>query len=97
MRKQVKIKLIAAVSTGTILALGFMSAGHAGPNPGVYDNLMRSRDALLNQRAYLQKALDGLSTQLNDLNDKIGRLRDYLDQNDQALRDVDRALRQAGY
>ncbi|MBX9879449.1 MAG: hypothetical protein K2Y22_13390 [Candidatus Obscuribacterales bacterium] len=97
MRKQVKLKLFAAVSLGFVLALGVMSAGHAGQNPTVYNNLMRSRDALLNQRAYLQKALDGLSSQLNDLNDKIGRLRDYLDQNDQALRDVDRALRQAGY
>lgn len=96
MRKQVNLKLFAVISAG-VLTLGLMSAGHAGPNQIVYDNLMRSKDALLNQRAYLQKALDSLTSQMNDLNDKIGRLRDYLNQNDQALRDVDRALRQAGY
>lgn len=93
MRKQLKSKLFASVSLGVILALGLGNAGHAGTDVKVYDNLMRSRDALLNQRAYLQKALDSLTQQLNDLNDKIGRLRDYMDQNDQALRDVDRALR----
>lgn len=97
MRKQVKFKLFASLCIGIILSVVLVNSSHAGVDTKVYDNLMRSRDALLSQRAYLQKALDGLSQQLNDLNDKVGRVREYMDQNDQALRDVDRALRQAGY
>ena len=95
MRKQVKVKLFAAIGTGAILAILLTTAGHAGVDPRVYNNLMKSRDALLNQQQYLQKALDALTQQAKDLDDKINSLRDYMNQNDQALRDVDRALRQA--
>ncbi len=61
----------------------------------VYENLLKSRDAMLAQRAYLQKASDGFSNQINDLQDKQKRVNDYLRQIDQALKDIDLAVRQA--
>ena len=96
MRKQVKGKIFASVCAGITLAL-LLTAASKASDPRIYDNLMRSRDALLNQRQYLQNALDSLTKQQQEIDDKIGRLRDYLGQNDQALRDVNGALRQAGY
>lgn len=70
-------------------------SGADARNQAVYDNLMKSRDALLSQRAYLQKAVDDLGNQINDLQDKQKRVSDYEKQVDKALRDVDNALRQA--
>lgn len=66
--------------------------GASARDQHVYDNLMRTRDALTSQRAYLQKALDDLNAQITDLQSKQKRVNDYLDETDRALRDIDRAL-----
>lgn len=80
------------------LCLGLVVAqampGVSARDQRVYDNLMRSRDALVNQRAYLQKGMDDINGQIHDLQEKSNRINDYLKQVDQALHDVDIALRQ---
>jgi peptidoglycan hydrolase CwlO-like protein len=70
-------------------------SGAYARNQAVYDNLMKSRDALLSQRAYLQKAVDDLGNQINELQDKQKRVSDYEHQVDKALRDVENAIRQS--
>ncbi len=61
-----------------------------------YDNLMRSRDALLAQEDYLKKAQGVVGDQISALQDKQSRINDYLRQNEDALRDINTALSQAG-
>ena len=62
----------------------------------VYSNLLRTRDALLNQRAQLRHALDETASQIDLLRQKLDRLDNYLRQTEQSLTDIDRALRDAG-
>lgn len=52
----------------------------------VYNSLAKSRDALLDQRRYLQGESDKLQKQLETVNN-------YLRDNDRALRDVEYAMR----
>jgi peptidoglycan hydrolase CwlO-like protein len=64
-------------------------------DPSVYNNLQKSRDALLSQRQDLQAAYDRVNQQINQLNQSLTRLDSYLRQTDQSLRDVESAMRQA--
>lgn len=68
----------------------------AVPTPGadyVFNNLNKSRDALLDQRRELQRAYDDTARQIDLLNQKQQRIDSYLKQVDKAIRDVDDALR----
>jgi uncharacterized membrane-anchored protein YhcB (DUF1043 family) len=79
--------LATLVITGTPLAKAY--------DPSVYNNLAKSRDALLSQRQDLQAAYDRVTQQLDQLNQSLTRLDSYLKQTDQSLRDVESAMRQA--
>jgi prefoldin subunit 5 len=59
---------------------------------GVWDNLNRSRDALLAQRTRLQDAANKLGQQIDYLNQQMDKVNAYLRDNDVAIRDVERAL-----
>ncbi len=81
----VQLMFIAAVSS---LAYGQSSQQ-------VYNSLVRSRDALLDQRKYLQSEADRLSQQVQLMQQKLDRVNAYMRDNDRALRDVETAMRQA--
>ncbi len=81
----VQLMFIAAVSS---LAYGQSSQQ-------VYNSLAKSRDALLDQRKYLQSEADRLSQQVQLLQQKLDRVNAYMRDNDRALRDVETAMRQA--
>ena len=63
-------------------------------DPTVYNNLQRSRDALLSQRQELQSAYDRVTAQIDNLNQSLNRIDSYLRQTDQSIRDVESALKQ---
>jgi uncharacterized coiled-coil DUF342 family protein len=82
---------------GTVLAATLLQliSNQAGAyDSSVYNNLMRTRDALLQQRDYLRRSADETSKQLDQLQQKMARINNYLDQNDKNLRDIDAALGQ---
>lgn len=58
----------------------------------VYNNLMKSRDALLQQQTELQTAYDQTQKQIDALNAKLGRIDTYLKQVNSSIKDVDTAL-----
>lgn len=58
----------------------------------VYNNLLKSRDALSTQQSDLQSAYDETRKQIDALNAKLTRIDMYLRQVDTSLRDVDTAL-----
>lgn len=81
----VQLMFIAAVSS--------LASGQSSQQ--VYNSLARSRDALLDQRKYLQTEADRLSQQVQLLQQKLDRVNAYMRDNDRALRDVETAMRQA--
>lgn len=58
----------------------------------VYNNLMKSRDALVQQQTELQRAYDETQKQMDALNMKLTRIDSYLKQVNSSLKDVDTAL-----
>ena len=78
------------------LSAGQLMSPKANAYSGVYDNLQRTRDALLDQRKHLQEVYDQTSTQIDQLQQKLSRIDNYLNQNDRALRDVESALSKSG-
>lgn len=76
------------------LAIGF-SLGAMAYYTGVATNLERSRDALLDQRAHLKQAANDIGTKIDALQRQLDIVNGYLRDNDRALSDVDRALRDA--
>ena len=64
----------------------------SGSDNYLYDNLQRSRDALLAQRDELNRAKTDVLAQIDRLNQKAARIDQYLNQVDDSLRDVNSAL-----
>ena len=90
MRSLAKQKVIAAA----VLALtGWVGSAATALDSGVYNNLNRSRDALLTQRKNLQDAADNLNRRIGDLQRQLDSVNSYLRDTDSAIRDVDSALR----
>lgn len=61
----------------------------------VYNNLMKSRDALISQQAELQRAYDETQKQIDALNQRLVRIDSYLKQVNSSVKDVDTALQYA--
>jgi septal ring factor EnvC (AmiA/AmiB activator) len=75
------------------LAISCFTAGSSnGRDDYLYNNLMRSRDALNGQRDELQRARSDILQQIDRLNSKIARIDAYLRQVDDSSRDVNNAL-----
>lgn len=83
----------AAVVAFLCLLLPSFKTNAAAPGDYVYNNLQKSRDALLDQKRELQRAYDDTSKQMDLLNQKLTRIDAYMKQVDKAIRDVDDALR----
>jgi hypothetical protein len=58
----------------------------------VYNNLLKSKDALQSQQADLQTAYDETQRQIDALNAKLVRIDSYLKQVSTSLKDVNTAL-----
>jgi peptidoglycan hydrolase CwlO-like protein len=89
-------KQTSAFLLGALLTLLVISGSPKAKayDPTVYNNLQRSRDALLSQRQDLQTAYDQVTQQIDQLNQKLNRIDSYLRQTDQSLRDVESAMKQ---
>ncbi len=78
-----------------LLILGvipFFSQESSAYDQQVYNNLMKSRDALVSQQQELQQAYDATQKQIDGLNAKLTRIDAYLKQVNSSLKDVDTAL-----
>ncbi|MDP3508746.1 MAG: hypothetical protein Q8T09_12215 [Candidatus Melainabacteria bacterium] len=64
-------------------------------NSQVYGSLQRSRDALLDQRNYLQGEANRLAVRISALQTQLDTVNSYLRDNDRALRDVETAMNRA--
>lgn len=67
-----------------------------GYDDRVYEELKRSRDALLAQQAELGRAETAVKQQINSLNDKLARISQYQRQVNSALNDVESVMRNTG-
>lgn len=89
-----EIKLSTLVSLILLQFLVLACVAGVAANTQVYNSLQRSRDALLDQRQYLQGEADRLTVRVNALQTQLDTVNGYLRDNDRALRDVETAMRQ---
>ena len=87
------LAILIGLSVG--LTIAPRAACAPGYDPYLQDNLKRSRDALLSQRAELKQAFGETQGQIDRLNQRLTRIDQYIKQVDQALDDLDAALRNA--
>lgn len=79
---------------GLLLALGLILMPSTTAQPDyVYQNLMKSRDALLSQQAELQRVYDETRRQMDVLNARMTKIEAYMRQVNSSLRDVEDAIR----
>jgi hypothetical protein len=83
--------LITAAMFGLLFAAGTEKS--SGYDPYVVENLQKSRDALLSQRAELERTRNEYLQQIDRLQLKVARIDQYLRQVDGSVKDVDDALK----
>jgi hypothetical protein len=88
-RQRKMLCILVAAAAGTLFPL----LPGASYDHTVYNNLQKSRDALIAQRTDLEHAHDEVEKQIDNLQTRQTRLDQYLRQVNSALRDVDDALR----
>lgn len=89
---QAKLSYIVGI-LGLQLVILFSLQCSASSFSSAYSSLQRSRDALLDQRKYLQSEADKLSNRIYDLQKQLDTVNAYLRDNDRTLRDVEYAIR----
>ncbi len=62
----------------------------------VLNNLRKTRDALLDQRSHLETNANAIKQKMDELGKRLDIVNGYLRETDNALRDVDDAIRRAG-
>lgn len=90
-------KLLFGFVFANLLGLTALCQGTSAYDQYVYNNLTKSRDALLAQQQELQRASDDIRKQIDLLNGKLTRIDSYMRQVNQSLKDVDYALRSQKY
>ncbi len=89
-------KFSASVTLSVILVASVAIALHypaEAYNDQVYNSLLRTRDALIDQKKSIEQAIEQTRKKIDALNAHLKTLEDYLKQTDSDIKDVDRALR----
>jgi hypothetical protein len=95
MKSTKTVKLSTLIVLMAIEFLALACVGSVAASSQVYNSLARSRDALLDQRQYLQGEADRLGQRITALQTQLDTVNGYLRDNDRALRDVETAMRRA--
>ena len=90
-RSKGKVPYLVSVFILQIVLLACLQSSASSLTPA-YSSLQRSRDALLDQRRYLQSEADRLAAKIADLQRQQDTVNSYLRDNDRALRDVESAM-----
>ncbi|MBS1989381.1 MAG: hypothetical protein JSS86_12410 [Cyanobacteria bacterium SZAS LIN-2] len=93
--KTIKLSTVIALMTFEFLLVACLSSMALSQSQIIYNNLLKSRDALMDQRRYLISEADRLNQQMIALKKNIELVNGYLRDNDKAVADVDNALRRA--
>lgn len=76
-----------------VIALSWSIGYVQAQTSDIWNNLNRTRDSLLDQRAHLQERADRLGEQIAELNRQLDIVNSYLRDTDRNIRDVEDALR----
>jgi septal ring factor EnvC (AmiA/AmiB activator) len=95
MRKPMRAKnIFPRLCVCLLFTLAFANLAALALDNMIYNNLSRSRQALLDQRQHLQESADRIGRQLDALNRQMDTVNSYLRDTDSALRDVETSLSQ---
>lgn len=90
-------KFSSSVTLSVVLAASLVAIALHYPaeayNDQVYNSLLRTRDALIDQKKSIEQAIEQTRKKIDSLNAHLKTLEDYLKQTDSDIKDVDRALR----
>lgn len=91
--KTIKLSTVIALMTFEFLLVACLSSIALTQSQIACANLLKSRDALMDQRRFLTAEVDRLNLQMVALKKNIELVNGYLRDNDRAVTDVDNALR----
>ncbi|MDQ5933558.1 MAG: hypothetical protein QG574_856 [Cyanobacteriota bacterium erpe_2018_sw_21hr_WHONDRS-SW48-000092_B_bin.40] len=91
----VNLKVTTVIAIMVVEFLVVACVASVAANSQVYGSLQRSRDALLDQRNYLQGEANRLAVRISALQTQLDTVNSYLRDNDRALRDVETAMNRA--
>lgn len=91
----VNLKVTTVIAIMVVEFLVVACVASVAANSQVYASLQRSRDALLDQRNYLQGEANRLAVRISALQTQLDTVNSYLRDNDRALRDVETAMNRA--
>ena len=91
----VNLKVTTVIAIMVVEFLVVACVASVAANSQVYGSLQRSRDALLDQRNYLQGEANRLAVRISALQTQLDTVNGYLRDNDRALRDVETAMNRA--
>ncbi len=91
----VNLKITTVIAIMVVEFLVVACVASVAANSQVYGSLQRSRDALLDQRSYLQGEANRLAVRISALQTQLDTVNSYLRDNDRALRDVETAMNRA--
>ena len=95
-KSRISASLLFTLST-LLLLFFFFFPGKINPaeaySDQVYNSLLRTRDALIDQKKSIEQALESTRQKIDALNAHLKTLEDYLNQTEADLKDVERALR----
>lgn len=91
----VNLKVTTVIAIMVVEFLVVACVASIAANSQVYGSLQRSRDALLDQRNYLQGEANRLAVRISALQTQLDTVNSYLRDNDRALRDVETAMNRA--
>lgn len=80
------------LASTVLLSLFWFCARATAYDAQTYNNLAKSRDALLTQRAHLQDAADQIGEKIDVLQRQLDTVNAYMRDTDSALRDVETAM-----
>ena len=89
MRLRRAAQVLGLVSLATVTwSMGYVYAYQTDVNK----NLLRTRDALLDQRSHLEQSADAVGKRIDELNRQLDIINSYLRDTDKAIRDVNAAM-----
>lgn len=93
LEKRLTFTLLLTLSLAVFIAVACVNAYTSA----VRDNLMKSRDALLDQQAQLERTDSALAGKIRDMQNQRATINMYLKDIDRSIRDLDMALQNQDY
>lgn len=88
-RQKLLLLVLILVAGGLCYCAGYVQAY----DQTVYNNLSKTRDALIDQRTHLEEKADGIKKTISELERQLDMVNSYLRDTDRSLRNIEDAIK----